>query len=175
MQTYSTFLIYLSLYFFTNSMTGHIVPQEGAVRLVGSIEANKGRVEVYHNEEWGTVCDDRWDMNDARVVCRQLGYSGVISVHVGGTYGRGEGPIHFDELNCNGHEERLIDCSHDGVGVHDCYHSEDAGVVCENTPAGQLNYATIYCTSHRFQPYRTSTYDCMMHAGYINGCTVIYT
>ena len=57
-------------------------------------------------------------MNDARVVCRQLGYSGVIAVHARATFGRGEGPIHFDELNCNGHEERLIDCSHDGVGVH---------------------------------------------------------
>lgn len=138
-------------------MIGHIVPQEGAVRLVGYIEANRGRVEVYHNEEWGTVCDDRWDMNDGRVVCRQLGYSGVIAVHGRATFGRGEGPIHFDELKCNGHEERLIDCSHDGVGVHDCYHGEDAGVVCESTPAGQL-YSAIYCTSHRFQPYLTSIY-----------------
>ena len=128
MQTYSTFLKYLMLYFFTNSVIGCIVPQEGAVRLVGSIEANRGRVEVYHNEEWGTVCDDQWDKNDARVVCRQLGYSGVQAVHAGATFGRGEGPIHFDKLNCNGHEERLIDCSHRGVGVHDCYHSEDAGV-----------------------------------------------
>ena len=117
-------------------MTGRAVPQEGAVRLVGSTEPNRGRVEVYHNGEWGTVCDDKWDINDAKVVCRQLGYSGVAAVLGTATFGRGEGPIHFDELKCIGTEQHLIDCFHPGVGIHDCSHFEDAGVVCVNTPAG---------------------------------------
>ena len=47
----------------------------GVVRLVGSIYTNEGRVEICINNAWGTVCDDGFDSSDARVVCRQLGYS----------------------------------------------------------------------------------------------------
>ena len=47
----------------------------GAVRLRGSSLEYKGRVEICVNGVWGTVCDDYWDSTDARVVCRQLGYS----------------------------------------------------------------------------------------------------
>ena len=47
---------------------------EGAIRLVGGTSANNGRVEIFHNNAWGTVCDDSFGNTDAQVVCRQLGY-----------------------------------------------------------------------------------------------------
>ncbi|XP_003729613.1 scavenger receptor cysteine-rich domain-containing group B protein [Strongylocentrotus purpuratus] len=110
---------------------------EGDVRLVGGFTPNQGRVEIYHNYQWGTVCDDRWGDSDARVVCRQLGYSGDVGeARSGGTYGRGSDPTYLDEVGCLGYESRLADCSHDGWGIEDCTHSEDAGVYCnENVPA----------------------------------------
>ena len=47
------------------------------------------------------------------------------------TFGRGVGHIFLDDVRCNGTELRLTNCTHDGVGVHDCVHYEDAGVVCK--------------------------------------------
>ena len=103
---------------------------EGAVRLVGGATDNEGRVEVYHNSTWGTVCDDDWDITDANVVCQQLNYSRATSAPGLAHFGEGSGPILYDNVACNGTETRLADCSHLGLGIHDCNHFEDAGVVC---------------------------------------------
>ena len=84
---------------------------------------NEGRVEVFFGGEWGTVCDDRWDNNDAEVVCRQLGYSGPVSITT--TVAAGSGPIHLGEVSCTVSEACLSNCSHRGIGMHDCSHSED--------------------------------------------------
>ena len=94
---------------------------------------SEGRVEVYHNGTWGTVCDDGWDIDDANVVCQQLNYSGAVSALGDAYFGAGSGPIYYDEVICNGTEERLADCFHLGIGIHNCSHSQDAGVVCDTT------------------------------------------
>ena len=111
---------------------------------MGSASARSGRVEVYHNDTWGTVCDDGWDITDANVVCHQLGYERAMFALGLAIFGEGSGPIYYDDVACNGTEARLADCLHPGIGIENCNHSEDAGVVCyADMPPGQLNSAQI--------------------------------
>ena len=101
-----------------------------AVRLVDG-SYNAGRVEVYYNGAWGTVCDDSWDINDAHVVCRQLGFRYALDAYQSAHYGQGTGQIWLDDVNCLGDESSLFSCTHGGVGNHNCGHGEDASVRCE--------------------------------------------
>ena len=100
------------------------------VRLVNGANDSEGRVEVYHNGEWGTVCDHGWDLNDAQVVCRQLGFASAIAARRRGYYGWGSGQIWLDNVNCTGTEPTIEHCSLRGWGIEYCYHYEDAGVQC---------------------------------------------
>ena len=105
-----------------------------------------GRVEVLYNGQWGTICDDGWHMNNARVVCRQLGYHDVIRTLRGNQVPSGYGPIWLSHLDCTGNEKNITGCSHWGWGNHDCKHHENVGVECKTTgKATVVNIIRLLC------------------------------
>ena len=101
------------------------------LRLVGGGKHTyQGRVEVFYNGIWGTVCDDSWEINDANVVCHQLGFEGAVMAAKSAAFGRGEGQIWMDGVQCLGNERSLTECVHNEWGINKCDHSKDAGVIC---------------------------------------------
>ena len=92
-----------------------------------------GRVEVYYRGIWGTICDDGWDIDDASVVCRQLGYAHAVRALEGSDVPHGSGKIWLDDIACVGNEENLLTCPKNEWGNHNCNHDEDAGVECSAT------------------------------------------
>ena len=102
----------------------------GTIRIVDGFTDYEGRVEVYYNGTWGTVCDDFWDLHDAHVVCNQLGLGNAVAAQPRAFYGQGTGEIWLDNVNCFGNEWSIANCSHSGWGNDNCGHSEDASVKC---------------------------------------------
>ncbi|XP_052239423.1 coadhesin-like [Dreissena polymorpha] len=97
-----------------------------------SVRLRDGLLEIYVNGQWGTVCDDEFDSNDAKVACRMLGFDNTQTARLRSDVVRGNVsmPIWLDDLRCNGNEDSLLECSHNGVGTHNCNHSKDVGLVC---------------------------------------------
>ncbi|XP_072851545.2 scavenger receptor cysteine-rich domain-containing protein DMBT1 [Pogona vitticeps] len=108
--------------------------QDFAIQLVNSSNRCEGRIEVYYNGTWGTVCDDDWDINDARVVCREIGCGDAISALGEAPFGEGNGNIWLSNLQCKGTESHLWQCKHLGWGTHGCHSIEVAGIICKGLP-----------------------------------------
>ena len=105
------------------------IPADIPVRLIDGRDNSEGRVEVFHDEEWHTVCDDSFGAPEADVVCKTLGF--VDGGSTEGTklphpFGAGVGRI--SKISCQGGEPQLRDCS---IARTFCKHHEDVGVVCQ--------------------------------------------
>ncbi|ELU13854.1 hypothetical protein CAPTEDRAFT_107246, partial [Capitella teleta] len=99
-----------------------------SLRLVGGPTCNKGRLEVLHDDIWGTVCNDYFSDNDAALFCRAMGkpYGNAEAI---ATFGGGYGVIHLDDVRCSGQRD-WRSCSHNGWGLNNCGHEEDVGLHC---------------------------------------------
>nr|XP_054774326.1 deleted in malignant brain tumors 1 protein-like [Lytechinus pictus] len=111
------------------------------IRLVGGATPFEGRVEIYYEDAWTTVCDERIRNEEANVLCRMLGHIGASSFHCCGKFGRGAAENMIRDVRCEGNEENITDCTFDhgveqpGYSSSDyrgtyCDHSDDLGLVC---------------------------------------------
>ncbi|KAK1784260.1 hypothetical protein P4O66_003714, partial [Electrophorus voltai] len=130
----------------------------------GAERSCSGRLEVYHNAAWGSICDDQWDIRDAEVVCRQLGCGKALRADGGAAFGAGEGVIWLNRVKCRGDEIHLWDCSYSLKKHTDCSHKEDAGVTCADayvtpttTPRTATSTSTITDVQKTSSPLQTTS------------------
>ncbi|XP_067844265.1 macrophage receptor MARCO [Heptranchias perlo] len=95
------------------------------VRIAGG--GKRGRVEIFHKGEWGTLCSEGWDLNDAHVICRMMNFQRASQSF---TFGGGRGKIWLKSLACTGHEKTIAECKSLKWEPIDCSHVEDAGISC---------------------------------------------
>jgi hypothetical protein len=96
----------------------------GALRIAGG--GTRGRLEVYHNSAWGTICDDAFRVKSAEVACKQMGMIGGTFYVAGGSGAN----IRMDDVACRGTESKLMQCPFNGWGSNDCGGNENVGVEC---------------------------------------------
>ena len=102
---------------------------------------------MYRNGFWGTICSKGWDIPDASVVCRMLGYLGAWTADCCTDYRAGSGPVWLSELSCTGREKSLSECGHSGWGVNNCDHTKDAEVICHSPITEKpLQHSTVIST-----------------------------
>ncbi|XP_048464516.1 deleted in malignant brain tumors 1 protein-like [Rhincodon typus] len=149
---------------------GVICSGSGLVRLEDGRNLCDGRVAIFHNSTWGTVCSDYWDLHDAQVVCRQLNCGRAIQATTGAFFGQGSGPIWLDDVLCDGTESSLDQCVAAHWGENNCQHNEDAGVRCSGSFPVRLADGNNIC-SGRVEILYKSTWGTVCDVGWnlING------
>ena len=126
----------------------HADPADRDLRLRGGATHNEGRLEIYHDNEWGTVCDDFFGRRDAMVACKQMGYTGAEAYLTDVAVAPGR-RFWLDNVNCVGDEAKLTECFYNSNvrnsssrtnpqwGIANCIPSEQVGVRC--TAIGTTN------------------------------------
>ncbi|KAJ8982219.1 hypothetical protein NQ317_013521 [Molorchus minor] len=123
------------------------------MRLVNGSSKFEGRIEIKHHGIWGTICDDDFNEDAAKVTCKYFGFKGAAYVKKDAYFGPGEGPIWLDQVSCYGNETELEACTHWNYGEHNCDHTEDVGVICSD----DLDVIEIQRNSRLNEGQRTST------------------
>jgi len=126
----------------------------GPTHTVRLSQRHSGRVEVRHNDTWGTICKNGFTLNDALVVCRQLHlWNGAVLLPEDIPGEGGTGTIWMSEVMCEGGEPEVQDCVFGGWGTHSCTHAMDIGVNCTLPtpgppgPVGPIGFRGINASS----------------------------
>ncbi|XP_042599551.1 scavenger receptor cysteine-rich type 1 protein M130 [Cyprinus carpio] len=127
------------------------------LRLIGEKGRCSGRLEVYHNAVWGSVCDDQWDISDAQVVCRQLGCGAALRADGNSTFVAGEGVVWMNKVECRGNEIHLWDCPLSLNKHTDCSRKRLVRLTCEDHNLSDVSVSTSPATTSSASPPVRST------------------
>ena len=101
------------------------------VRLAGVDGVNyAGRVEVFYQGKWGKICRNEWDINDVKVVCRQLGFQTALAEFLGMDTKDENISVAMSNVACTGQESVLASCKRRD-GNHRCWNNIGAQALCE--------------------------------------------
>ena len=116
------------------------------------------------------VCDDDWNLVNAHVTCKQLGFIGALSFTKESRFGSSRSNFIMDQVACDGSEERLIDCEHSSS--HNCERGEAAGVICDTRTEDEERLLELPCFEPGFSyspgdwidfDITATPYDCQVH------------
>ncbi|XP_041370239.1 lysyl oxidase homolog 2A-like [Gigantopelta aegis] len=139
--------------------------KEWELRLIGGLGDHEGTVLVFHRHRWGSICDEDWDVNDASVVCKQLGYPGAEEAVHGSKFGRGRRRMWMSALQCTGNEDQIQDCTYVGKSqIHrKCRRPRrSAGVICQKKLATSNSVSTSASINNRMSTTMDKTTSTLM-------------
>ncbi|XP_025102599.1 A disintegrin and metalloproteinase with thrombospondin motifs adt-2-like isoform X5 [Pomacea canaliculata] len=140
--------------------------QQLKARVVGGTAA-AGRLEIFYNETWNTVCHSGFGQEEALVACRMLGLNSTTAVAVGSAkYRQGSGPILFSKLQCVGNETSLAQCEHPGFYKHGCDHWWDVGVMCNITQEFIARVVNGTAEAGRLEIFHGGTWNTVCSSGF---------
>ena len=97
-----------------------------------------GRLQILYHGTWGTVCNEGWNIKNANVACRQLGFAGAKSA-LNYNVRHGTGKIWMSDVSCTGNEMMLASCVYNGWGNTTCNHYQDVGLHCQFHSGNYVN------------------------------------
>ena len=105
------------------------------LRVVDGDGVLSGRVEIYHDNTWGAICDNGWDLKEAKIVCHQLGFLEAEEATTVTLEDDEDVPVVMNRVSCKGTERHLVECPFLCTGNHRCNGSQVAGVRCKPSEA----------------------------------------
>ena len=122
------------------------------VRLFGGVPNLMGQVQLGYHGLWGTVCGSNWDIREAQVVCRQLGYDKAVAATYKSAFGKSTGHVWAQSFNCNGEEGTLDECSITAFTISTSCgnHAEDVGVVCGGMHANCKEQLSMFFSQYDY-------------------------
>ncbi|XP_065883870.1 scavenger receptor cysteine-rich domain superfamily protein-like isoform X6 [Dysidea avara] len=121
---------------------GDVMAQcQGDLQLAGFFaDQGSGRLELFFNNQWGTICINGFTRESADTACRQLGRSRALSFGEADElgFGQGNGTIHFSEVDCSDDDIHILHCDNNSSRISQCTHGDDVGLVCSGITAFQF-------------------------------------